>query len=478
VGNEPAKALVGSGGASASESVYLPENSINSSSDGTELQRACLDTTPACHDLINQVLNVSSQQRTDAPSSHQPAETKSTGMLGTQSEQDLRPDMQPSTSLLDGAPQETFTDDLSQAGHLDPAIDEGVEPSGDPHAEPSGTLGIVAARDLRLEIQSPSSMQDGPVEAERSGTSDTIAAQVLRPETQPSVSVQHIPPEGAHPDDMIQTSLAGQQSTGLDSKQSVSASLHPPEQEEPAGILGMVAAEALQPSTLMLNQTTEAQRAVSSNAGAAQDLQIELLHSTTAHDVPCEETDVSGVSVPQSTTSQQILEASQDANAEREPENALSTLAVHDLWSGIQHSSSMQDQPVEAEGAGTADIIATQDLQPATQPSTTIHHIMPEITHPDERIQMNLQPNETQNQMSLQPNETQSQTNLQPNMAPGQMSLQRNETPGQTSLQPNETPSSQLLTQHFSVGPAAFNHLMYNSEPLRNELEKLKHFAR
>jgi hypothetical protein len=88
---------------------------------------------------------------------------------------------------------------------------------------------------------------------------------------------------------------------------------------------------------------------------------------------------------------------------------------------------------------------------------------------------MNLQPNKTQNQMNLQPNETQSQTNLQPSMAPGQMSLQRNETPGQTSLQPNETPSSQLLTEHFSVGPAAFNHLMCNSEPLRNELEKLKH---
>ncbi|GJM89987.1 hypothetical protein PR202_ga06221 [Eleusine coracana subsp. coracana] len=570
VGNEPDQALVNSG--RALESVCLPENNINCSSDGIELQRACSSTVPACHG--NQLSSVFFQQSTDAPSRHEPVETESTGMLGTQVEQDLHPDMQPSTSLLDVPPQRTFTDDQSQAGcqldkttdmseedetehpncaihnlvalslsrepetdngqksvsaqqsksscaqeslsafqhppeeaesagilgkllpddshqsisvqdqtaqteqagmlgiteaqglqhgiqpsmtaqdvHLEradlsgmllvqsPTVLHGVQSSGDLDADPSGMQGIAAAPNLMPEIQSSSSMEDGPVGDERSGTSGTIAAQVFQPEIQPSVSIQDIPPDRTHSDDMIQISLPGQQSTGLDSQQSVPASGRPAEQVEPADILGVVVADAFQPSTLMLNQTAEAERTGLLDAVATQDSHTELLPSSTTHDVPCEETDISGMPVPQGTTSQQSLEFSRDTHAGREPENALSTLAAHDLQSVMQPSSSVQDQPVEANRAGQSDTIAAQDLHPGMQPSTVIH-ITPERTHSDGRIQTSPQPNQT---------------------------------PSQMSPQPNEAPSHQLLTQLFSVGPAAFHHLMYSSDPLRNELEKLKY---
>jgi len=108
------------------------------------------------------------------------------------------------------------------------------------------------------------------------------------------------------------------------------------------------------------------------------------------------------------------------------------SVTAQDLQPEVQPSSPMHDQPAEAEGAGTSGTaISAQNLQVETQSSTSVQHIPPERTHPDERIQIGLQPN--------------------------------------TILSPEQ------LTQHFTVAPAASNSFLCSSEPLRNELGRLNY---
>ncbi|RLN07805.1 uncharacterized protein C2845_PM11G12100 [Panicum miliaceum] len=108
------------------------------------------------------------------------------------------------------------------------------------------------------------------------------------------------------------------------------------------------------------------------------------------------------------------------------------SVTAQDLQPEVQTSSPMHDQPAEAEGAGTSRItISAQNSQFETQPPTSVQHIPPERTHPDERIQIGLQSN--------------------------------------TTLGPEHFP------QLFTVPPAASNNFLCSSEPLRNELERLNH---
>ncbi|PAN03583.1 hypothetical protein PAHAL_1G006900 [Panicum hallii] len=261
-------------------------------------------------------------QSSDAPSTAPAAVAESSGMLGAQVEQDLHPEMAPSTSFLDVPVQRMLLDDRSQTCcRPDKATDLSEE----------GETEYLSCATCNLATLPVSS------EAETENGQASMPAQEMR-----SPHAQH--------------SLATLQLT-VDDLQPPTSIL--PEEEERAGMLC---------------------------ATAARDLQHGMQPSVTAQDL--------------------------------QPE--------------LQASSAMHDQPAEAEGAGTSRItISAQNLQFESQPSTSVQHIPPERTHPDERIQIGLQPN--------------------------------------TTLSPEQ------FTQLFTVAPAASNNFLCSSEPMRNELERLNY---
>jgi hypothetical protein len=130
--------------------------------------------------------------------------------------------------------------------------------------------------------------------------------------------------------------------------------------------------------------------------------------------------------VTQSTTVLQSVEPSCDPHAEEA--GTWGMLSAPDLQPRMQSSSQLQDQIAEAKGASIFGTIPAQILQPETWPSTLAQHISPLRTHPDERIQI--------------------------------------------GLQPNTTPIPDLLGQLSTLTPAG---LLSSNEPLMNELEKLKY---
>jgi len=178
----------------------------------------------------------------------------------------------------------------------------------------------------------------------------------------------------------------------------------------------------LQPPTLILSE--EAERVGLLCTSASQDLQPSV---TIQEDVPLERTDLSGMPMTQRTAVEQSVEPSSDPHAEEA--GTCGMLSAPDLQSGMRSSSPLQDQLAEAEGAGISGTVPAQNLQPETQPSTSAQRIPPERTHPDERIQI--------------------------------------------GLQPNTTSGPEQLAQLSTVAPAS---LLCSSEPLINELEKLKYW--
>lgn len=306
--------------------------------------------------------STSSLQSNDASSRHAPAVSESPGMLGTQAEQDLHPDMRPSMSLL-GVPLQTmFPDDRSQTG-----------------CRPDRGTDLSAEGETEYLTCTPSNLSTLPFSGEAEAENG-----------QASTPAQEIIVIGPH----VQHSLATSQ--------------------HPVG--------DLQPPTLILSE--EAERAGLLCTSASQDLQPSV---TIEEDVPLERTDLSGMPMTQHTTVLQSVEPSCDPHAEEA--GTCGMLSAPDLQSGIQSSSPLQDQLVEAEGAGISGTIPAENLQPETQASTSTQHIPPERTHPDERIQI--------------------------------------------GLQPNTTSGPEQLAQLSTVAPAS---LLRSSEPLINELERLKYY--
>uniref|UniRef100_A0A0A9CMA0 MOM1 alpha-helical domain-containing protein n=1 Tax=Arundo donax TaxID=35708 RepID=A0A0A9CMA0_ARUDO len=324
---------------------------------------------------------MSSQQSSDAPSMLPPAGSDSMGMLGAQAEWDMHPDMRPSTSLLDIPLQRMFPDERNQTGCRP---DRATDPSEKRETDcPTCTTHNVATLPLSGEAES----------------------------------------------DNGQTNMPAQQSTSSNAQQSLATWQHPAEEAESTDIPGMVPADDLQPSPPMLDQTAEAARAGMLDVAAAQNLQHEIQRSTTTQIVPLERIDLSNVTVMRSTTVLQSVEPSWYPHTE--PAGTLGMVAAPDVLPEMQPSSSVQDQPAEAEGAGTSRTIAAEDLRPEMQSSTTVQHILPERIHLDQRSQI--------------------------------------------SHQPNTTSGPEQLTQLFAVASADFNHLTCSSEPLKNELERLKY---
>ncbi|CAN6277296.1 unnamed protein product [Urochloa humidicola] len=308
--------------------------------------------------------STSSLQSSDAPSMPPPALAESPGMLGTQVEQDLHPNMAPSTSLL-GVPLQTMIlDDRNQTGcRPDRAADLSEEGETENLSCATSNLAtLLASR-----------------ESETENVQASVPAQETRsPHVQHSLATSQLPVDDVQP---------------------------------PASIL-----------------SEEAERSGMLCAAAVQDLQHGMQPSITTQDARLERTDLSGMPVPRSTTVLQSVEPSWHPHAEQA--GTLGMLSDPDLRPEEQPSSPMEDQPAEAEGAGTSGIIAAQNLQPETQSSTSVQHNPPERTHPDERIQI--------------------------------------------GLQPSLTSGPEQPTQLFTVPPAAVNNLSHSSEPLINECERLK----
>jgi chromodomain-helicase-DNA-binding protein 4 len=321
------------------------------------------ETTPI-HANLSSMPSLQSSDA-DTPSRSPPAVEEYPGMLGTQVEQDLHPDIAPSTSLSGVQLQAMFLDERSP---IDCRSDRVTNLSEEGEAE---YLTDATCNLATLPVSGEAETEDGQAR---------VPAQEIRsPRAQHSLATSQLP------------------------------------------------VDDLQQPTLILSE--EAERAGTLCATAAQDLQNGMQPSVTAQDARLDGTDLSGMPVTRSTTTLQSVEPSSDSQAEQA--GTLGMLSAPDLQHEVQPSPQMQDQPAETEGAGTSGTIAAQNLQPETQSSTSVQHILPERTHPDERIQIGLQPSWT---------------------------------------------SGPEHYQLFTVPPAAVNNLSYSSEPLINEYEKLKLF--
>ncbi|PNT65709.1 uncharacterized protein LOC104583906 [Brachypodium distachyon] len=312
-------------------------------------------------------------QQSLATSRHTPAEAEPAGILGTEAAWDLRPEVQPSTSMRD-SPGE---------------------------AAGAGILCVIAAQDLQPEMQSSTSTQDVPFERScLSGMPELQSLTVhqsVEPSLDPDAGLESLHVSGmvtAHDlqQEVQQTSasMLAEQSTSLPAQQNLSTSRQPPAEAEPAGILGTEAAwdlqPGVQPSTSMQDQPAEEGQAGILGATAARNLQPEMQSSTSTQDVPSERTCLPGMAVLQTPTVHQSVEPSLDLHAGVESAHTLGMVIAHDLQSEIQSSDSMPEEqsilpaqhilvtsrhpPTEAEPAGSLGSEAAQDLQPLVQSST------------------------------------------------------------------------------------------------------------
>ncbi|KAL6848398.1 hypothetical protein ACP4OV_021692 [Aristida adscensionis] len=322
---------------------------------------------------------MSCQQNTDSPSRHLPAVAE-TSMLHTQAECGLHPVMQ----LSDASLQMTQPDDSNQRGcQLESATD--ISDEGETE-HPICTTQNLDAFTLPREDEN----EDG---------------QAIMPRLQ---------------------------STSPCVQQSSVTLQHPPEEIEPNGILGLMEADDLQPSALMLGQTVEEEQPVTLGAPAAGDVQPEIQPATRTHDVPFERTDMSGIPRPQNMALQQSLDPTWDTHVGERQAGVSGVVAAHDSQTVIEPSSSMPNQHVDAERTCASGTMAAQDFQPEIgQPLTPVQHMSPERTPPDGRIQID--------------------------------------------HPPNVTSGPEHLTQLLPMAPAGSNYFMRSSDPLKNESEKLKH---
>jgi hypothetical protein len=173
-------------------------------------------------------------------------------------------------------------------------------------------------------------------------------------------------------------------STSLPAQQSLATSQHPPAQEKPVGILGTEPACDFQPRVQPLT--------------SVQDERAEPQDEPEAEDEP------------------EVPEVEDELEAELETEINL---------------TEMEDEPAEAERAGTLGAIATQDLQPEMQSLTTVQDVPLERIYSEERRQIG----------------------FQPNMVPG-------------PEQPIQIPPVTTLV---------FSNPILSDKPLKNELERLMH---
>ncbi|KAF8685840.1 hypothetical protein HU200_043751 [Digitaria exilis] len=247
-------------------------------------------------------------QSSDVPSSPPPAVAVSPGMLGTELEQDLLPDMAPSTSLS-GVPLQRIqtgcradrATDLSEAGETEyltcatcnlatlPASKEAETENGQasvpaqeirtPHAQHN----LATSQPLVDDLQPPTSILSE--EAEMSSMLCATATQDLQHGMEPSITT--------HDSRLERTDLSGMPVTlSTTVLQSVEPSRDPhAEQAETLGILSARDSRPeVQPSSPMQDQPAEVEVAGTSGTIAAQTLQSETQSSTSVQYNPPERT--------------------------------------------------------------------------------------------------------------------------------------------------------------------------------------------
>ncbi|KAF8677298.1 hypothetical protein HU200_046784 [Digitaria exilis] len=423
-------------------------------------------------------------QQNTAITGYPEAEAEPSSNLDTESAQSLQPDIQQSSSILDTDSSQTWCQPetapvLSQGGSTDHHLVDGrmgfdVDNNGmvcahQAHSEsptfaaPQSTEMLPFSLDVgtpaNLSSTSPLQSSDAPSSPPPSVTESpamlgTQLEQDLLPDMAPPTSLSGVPLQRMLFRDGIQTGCRPDRATDLTEAgeteylacatcnlatlpasreaeaENGEASVPAQEIRSPHAQHNLATSQPLvddlQPPTSILSE--EAERSSTLCAAAAQDLQHGMQMSVTTQDVRPERTDLSGMPVTLSTTGLQSVEPSRDPHAEQA--DTLGILSAQDLRPQVQPSSPMQDQPAEVEGVGTSGTIAAQNLQPETQSSTSVQHNLPERTHPDERIQVGLQP----------------------------------------SLTLGPAPFTQLVT----VPPAAVNNFSHSSEPLRNEIQRLE----
>uniref|UniRef100_A0ACD5Z8I4 Uncharacterized protein n=1 Tax=Avena sativa TaxID=4498 RepID=A0ACD5Z8I4_AVESA len=234
-----------------------------------------------------------------------------------------------------------------------------------------------------------------PAEAEPSSLLGTVAACDLQPEVQPSTSKQDEPAQ--EEDETVGMVIAHDPQSEIQppAQQSLAISWHTPAEAEPSSLLGTVAAcdlhPEVQPSTSMQDEPAQEE-----DEHHVEDRTVGMV---TAHDPQSEIQPPASVPAEQSTglPAQQSLATSQYPSAEAKQPDNLGTQTACDLQPEVQPSTSVQDEPAEAEyepevpevddlseaedepaeaeRAGTLGAIAAQGMQPEMQSSTSTQDV-------------------------------------------------------------------------------------------------------
>uniref|UniRef100_A0ACD5V9H5 Uncharacterized protein n=1 Tax=Avena sativa TaxID=4498 RepID=A0ACD5V9H5_AVESA len=228
-----------------------------------------------------------------------------------------------------------------------------------------------------------STCQESPTSEHRNAEPSMAAKQV--PEIEPQI---------------CEPSMAAKESTSPPIQQSLAISWHPLAEAEPSSILGTVAACDLQPEVQPLTSMQD-EPAQEEGEHHVEDQTVGMV---TAHDPQSEIQPPASVPAEQSTglPAQQSLATSQYLPAEANQPDILGTQTACDLQPEVQPSTSVQDEPAdaeyepevpevedeseaeyepaEAERAGTLGPIAAQDMQPEMQSSTSMQDVPFELT--------------------------------------------------------------------------------------------------
>ncbi|KAG8076486.1 hypothetical protein GUJ93_ZPchr0006g44065 [Zizania palustris] len=342
------------------------------------------------------------QQSTSLPpkqssvaSQHPPAESEPANILSMETARDMQLEMQPSASMLDAPPQDMHDDDNSQIKQqmeMAPDLSQRGGTSQEVDANNSNTVYTVGGHSELPTFATPQSLatrgnisnmssqqskvvpaqqniapsQHPPAEAEQTGLLITHAAWGLHSEMQPSTSLLDAP---CQRNNRNQTDYQPDQTTGF--SQEVSTAYHHLgdarvvvdainddnvaenllHSESPSGLPVSTEVETqICQSSMSVQQSTN-QSAQQSPVGieATQELQPGMQPSTSLQDQP-EQAELEGA----------------------EQESMLSTTAAHDLQPEMQPPTPVQDQLAEADQEDMLSATAAQNLQSEMEQSTSM----------------------------------------------------------------------------------------------------------
>ncbi|KAM0838517.1 hypothetical protein ACQ4PT_060926 [Festuca glaucescens] len=338
--NEPVETSVGSGGGPASEATDFQENNIQFSSDGIIVQRAgCSSSTiPANDDSTGQESSTSECRNTEhieidniakpiilpggATYLVRGVHANNDGVLDTDGVHLESPNLTSSQSLAALVGTQAVLSCMPPQQSTDPSAQQTLAPSQCP-----------------------------PAEAEQTGLSGTQAVQVLQPEMEPSILLSDAPPQKTHPDDRSQAGCQLDRATGL-SKGGAATSHH----------LGDVRMQVQEKD----DGNVVADPVLPEPPTYPADSPVTLQVSKEVESHICEP----------SMAAKQSLAILRHPPAEAEP-SSIGTEAAWNLQPEVQPSTSMQDEPAEADDEPEVEdepvgMVTAHDLQSEMQPSASV----------------------------------------------------------------------------------------------------------